>query len=86
MYVCHIKRQIKYWVWHKKLFQIVFLMNYQPATCPYCGSRTDIILNLSHSMAKTQIHECPDKKCKTIFVLEDHDEFNLEMGNIFYIA
>jgi len=86
MYVCHIKRQLRDCIWHEKLFHVFFLMNDQPATCPYCGSRTDIVFDLSHSMAKTQIHECPDKKCKTIFVMEDDEEFNLEMGNVFYIA
>ena len=86
MYVCHIKRLICAQIWYEDLFQIVFLINDQPATCGKCGARTDIIFDLSHSIAKTQIHECLNEKCKSIFVMEDDEEFNLEMGNVFYTA
>ncbi len=86
MYVCHIKRQVAARIRHKNLFQVIFLMNDQPTTCPYCGSTTNVIFDLSHSIAKTEIHECPDEKCKAIFVMDDDEAFNIEMGNIFYIA
>ena len=60
---------------NKNLFNIVYLLSENPATCPKCGTRTDIIFDLSHSTIGTQIHECLAESCKKIFVTENDEEF-----------
>lgn len=30
----------------------------QPTTCPKCGSRTDLLLDMSHTMSVVQVEEC----------------------------
>lgn len=57
------------------MFTEVFLNNDQPMTCPVCGSRTDILFDLGHSINQTQIHECLSENCKMIFVSERDLEF-----------
>ncbi len=42
----------------------------QPITCPKCGVRTDIVLDLSHTTNQTQIHECLNKECNYQFIVE----------------
>lgn len=61
----------------KNLFNIVYLLSENPATCPKCGARTDIIFDLSHSTIGTQIHECLAENCKKIFATEVDGEFSL---------
>lgn len=53
-------------------FSEVFIYSDQPATCPECGTRTEIILDLSHIKNQTQIHQCLNKKCAFEFVMQ-HD-------------
>ena len=53
----------------------VFVYSNQPTICPKCSSRTDIILDLSHTKSKTQIHKCIDEKCESEFVMEHDEEF-----------
>ena len=53
----------------------VFLNNDQPMTCPNCGSSTNIIFDLSHSIKQAQIHECISKNCKMVFASETDLEF-----------
>lgn len=56
------------------IFKEVIVRNEQITTCPICGSRTDIILDLSHTLEETQIHECLSKNCKYLFVeITDND-------------
>ncbi len=57
------------------LYDIVFLNNDQPMTCPLCGRRTDIIFDLGHSILQTQIHECLSENCKYVFASETDLEF-----------
>jgi len=40
------------------IFKETYLRSEQPTTCPLCGSRTDIVLDLSHTIEQTQIHQC----------------------------
>jgi len=51
-------------------FSDVYLYTDQPTTCPQCGSRTNIILDLSHTIRQTQIHKCVFKNCRFEFVLQ----------------
>ncbi len=30
----------------------------QPTTCPKCGSRTDVFLDMPHTMSVVQVEEC----------------------------
>ena len=59
---------------------MVFLMIEQPSTCPYCGSRSKIISDLSHTNSETQIHKCLDNNCHAIFVEVDDFEFLQELS------
>lgn len=52
------------------IFNEVFIRTDQPTTCPKCGNRTDIILDLSHIMNELQIHQCLSNHCNNIFVEE----------------
>jgi|TARA_R100000789_G_C2989553_1_gene145722 hypothetical protein len=51
-------------------FQEVFTYSDQPTTCPKCGNRTGLILDLSHSLEKTQIHKCLSHYCQNKFVTQ----------------
>jgi hypothetical protein len=42
----------------------------QPVTCPKCGSRTEIILDLSHTSENTQVHKCLSNSCLFEFVVQ----------------
>lgn len=56
-------------------FNNLFLMNEDITTCPNCGSRTDIILDLSHTKDSTQVHKCLALDCLMEFVfVSDSDE------------
>ena len=53
-----------------------FAYSDQPVTCPKCGSRTDIILDLSHTSEQTQVHKCLFDKCQFEFFVEIDNDFN----------
>lgn len=55
------------------LYSEMFLRNDQPFTCPRCGGRTEIIMDLSHTIEQVQIHLCPRAGCEEMFV-EVRDE------------
>ena len=48
----------------------VYTYSDQPSTCPECGNRTEIVLDLLFSKNKTQYHCCLSKKCRKMFVVE----------------
>ena len=50
------------------LFDEFFIRTEQPTTCPFCGNRTEILLDLSHTLEQTQIHKCLSNGYKHIFV------------------
>lgn len=54
----------------------VFIYSDQPTSCPKCDSRTEIILDLSHTMDETQIHKCLNKKCEYEFVMQYDIDFD----------
>ena len=56
-------------------FSEILTYSDQPVTCVKCGSRTDIILDLSHTREKTQVHKCLFNNCQFEFVT-GIDDFN----------
>lgn len=58
-------------------FNDVYINNEQPTWCPKCGNRTEIILDLSHTIEQTQIHKCLNKICQEKFITQ----FDLEFVN-----
>lgn len=53
----------------------IFLMNDQPFTCSYCGSRCEEIGNFYHTNAKILIEQCLNKDCGFICGEEEDEEF-----------
>ena len=49
-------------------FKVLFLSGDQPTTCPKCGARTDFILDMSHTINETIIHQCLSPYCEFVFV------------------
>jgi hypothetical protein len=49
----------------------IYIMNDQPTTCPICGSRTELILDLSDTVEKTQYHKCLAVNCSYKFIVEE---------------
>lgn len=62
-------------------FQEVYIRSEQPTTCPKCSSRTEILMDLSHTKDETEIHKCLNPSCKEKFVVQydaDFDNGSLE--------
>lgn len=57
-------------------FNDLFLMTEDIPVCPYCGSRTEILLDFSHTNDSTQIHKCFTLDCNFEFVLVYDSEFS----------
>jgi hypothetical protein len=55
-------------------FQEILIISDQPTTCPKCGSRTEITLDLSHINNHVQVHQCLNYLCKNQFVVESDKE------------
>ncbi len=51
-------------------FNEIITYNDQPLTCPSCGNRTEIVLDLSHTIEQTQIHKCLSHMCECKFVTQ----------------
>lgn len=51
-----------------------FLMNDQPFTCPYCGSRCEEIASFYHTKLKASIQACLNERCGFV-CFEEEDEF-----------
>jgi hypothetical protein len=49
-----------------------FLIGDQPTTCPKCGARTELKLQLPNSPNKTQFHKCLSVSCKYFFSVEEN--------------
>ena len=52
----------------------VYTFTDQPATCPKCGSRTEITLDLVETPEHTQHHKCLSALCSFEFVMEEGEE------------
>ncbi len=57
-------------------FSETFIYSDQPTTCPECGVRSEIIVDLSHTKDQTQVHKCPNEKCKFEFVMQYDSDFD----------
>ncbi len=55
-------------------YQEIYIYSDVPTTCHLCGSGTEIILNLSHKINRTQVHKC--LSCQYEFVMQTDDEFD----------
>jgi hypothetical protein len=53
----------------------VYIFSNQPTTCPKCGSRSDIILDLSHTNSKIEIHQCLFQNCNYEFIMQFDEDF-----------
>ena len=49
----------------------IFIMTDQPTTCPYCGSRSEILSDYCHTNSKSLLSVC--NVCDYLFV-EQEDE------------
>lgn len=58
-----------------KLYEVVFLLTDQPATCPLCGARTDILLDMSHTVYEAQVHQCLSAYCQFEFATQTDLEY-----------
>jgi hypothetical protein len=55
----------------------IFIMNDQPFTCPYCGSRCEEFSNFHHTAMKLFINKCMNEGCGFICgEIEDQDFLN----------
>lgn len=52
----------------------IFIFNDQPTTCPKCGNRTEITLELTNTVEKAQYHKCLSSDCSFNFVVEEDTE------------
>lgn len=59
-----------------ELYSKIFIYSDQPTTCPYCGWRSEIFLDLSHTKDQTQVHKCGNLKCNEEFVMQYDKEFD----------
>jgi hypothetical protein len=59
-------------------FSEVYIYSDQPTICLKCSSRTDILMDFSHTKDKTEIHECLDYNCKYEFIMQYDEEFENE--------
>lgn len=59
----------------------IFLMNDQPFTCPYCGTRCEEIASFYHTTAKSLIQLCMNQDCRFI-CFEEEDEYCLKLWKV----
>lgn len=52
----------------------------QPVTCPNCGLRSEIILDLSHTINQLQVHRCPGAECRGEFVMQCDENLDLAIS------
>lgn len=57
-------------------YSFVYIYSDQPSTCPKCGCRSEVILNLSHTTDKTEVHLCPNASCNYEFVMQYDEDFD----------
>lgn len=58
-----------------ELYSELFVVADQPATCPSCGARTEIIFDMQHTKDVTQVHKCLFEFCQREFVMVQDDGF-----------
>lgn len=62
-----------------KLYSELILYTDQPATCPSCGTRSEIILDMQHTKDVTQVHKCLSEICQREFVMVQDDDINNDL-------
>ena len=58
-------------------YEDVIIYGDQPTTCPRCGVRTKILLDLSHTKYSTQVHACINISCSKEFVTQSDYQIRL---------
>jgi len=59
-----------------ELYSELYVSTDQPATCPTCGARTEIIFDMQHTRDLTQVHKCLSEICQKEFVIVHDDDIN----------
>lgn len=59
----------------------IFLMNDQPFTCPYCGSRCETLADFYHTNSKRFVQQCLNTACRFI-CYEGEDEYYLKLWKV----
>jgi len=59
-----------------ELYSELYVSTDQPATCPSCGARTEIIFDMQHTRDFTQVHKCLSEICQREFVMVQDDISN----------
>lgn len=54
----------------------VYIHSDQPTTCPKCGTRSEIVLNFSHTKNQTEIYLCTKEKCEYQFIMQYDEDFD----------
>jgi hypothetical protein len=57
-------------------YSLVYIYSDQPTTCPRCGARSEVVLDLSHTNNRTEVHLCLDKYCKYEFIMQYDEDFD----------
>lgn len=60
-----------------------FLMNDQPFTCPYCGSRCEELGSFYHTKAKSFVQKCLNETCGFV-CFEEEDEDSLKLWGVIF--
>ena len=55
----------------------IFIINDQTAICSKCHSRTNLLNEFPYKSYITQLCQCPNKKCKFIFLEQEDDYFSI---------
>ena len=53
----------------------IYFYSDQPTTCPKCGTRTEIFLEMEN-IEHIQLHKCPSVQCSYEFLIEDDLEYS----------
>ncbi len=64
-------------------FSTVYLYSEQPTTCPRCGLRTEIVIDLSPTNNNTQVHKCLNVYCSHNFIVQSDQIFENKLHNDF---
>lgn len=58
------------------LFSELFVYTDQPVTCPYCGARSEVILDMNGTKENKQVHRCINNRCEHEFVMVYDEDFD----------
>ena len=49
----------------------IFLMTEQPVTCPTCGARAEIIVEVELDKLSSQLCKCSNINCRFVFIQQE---------------